>query len=147
MEDAFGKVFAILLGVVLTFALPLQYTHFRMNTLEELFVLEKTVEFVDSVRNTGKISKNTYEIYHRQIENLSNRYKIKMSQILYEAHNGELIKGKLDECDIENVIYGDGADYLIGKGEYFKIQVERVKNNRKNEIICSYGGYIQNEIY
>ena len=62
MENAFGRIVSIMVCVVLMFIIPFMYAEKRTEYVQQLYVTEKTVEFVDSVRNTGRITKDMLEL-------------------------------------------------------------------------------------
>jgi hypothetical protein len=147
MYDAFSKMTAILLGVVLTLVLPLQYARSRLVTMEDMYVLEGSVELVDSIRNTGQVTRDMYVSYMGRLQTLPDRYVAEVDRTAPVIVNGQVEKSYYDSSDIEVVIYGGESAYGFRKGDYIRIRVKRVSNGGAEWLVCSYGGYVNNEIY
>ena len=147
MENAFGRIVSIMVCVVLMFIIPFMYAEKRTEYVQQLYVTEKTVEFVDSVRNTGRITKDMLELYKRQIDGLSGRRLIKMTHVIHGVSGKEQTDAEYDISDIEREIYENNRDYGFRKDEYFKVLV--LKNGKYGGVdaVCTYGGYIRNETY
>lgn len=143
MENAFGKIISILLLVVLIYIVPLKYYMDKNQALEEMYVSTKTIELVDSVRNTGFVTKEMYDQYLSLIHNMNNLYKIKLEHIIYLKSEEKGFREKQYVTDIENDLYSNGI-YNFKIDDYFKIQVRKTSNN---ELVSYYGGYIKNESY
>lgn len=154
MENAFGKIVAILILVTMLFIIPIRYGIEKSEALEEMYVSTKTVELVDSVRNTGFITRNMYEQYLQSIGRMNRTYEINMEHIMYEeppdgwiseVDDGEkvFLKTYVGDAEMENKIYSVDA-YTFKIEDYFKIQVYDKNGGR---MVSYYGGYIKNEAY
>lgn len=143
MENAFSKIVSILLLIAIVYVVPLKYYMDKSRSLEELYVTTKTIEFVDSVRNTGFITLDMYEQYSKQLSNLSRIYKMELEHIEYfESEDGKAIEKDYIH-DIENQIYNNSI-YQFEINDYFKVQV--IETSSK-VLVTYYGGYIKNETY
>lgn len=78
MYDVLEKVFAIILAVLLMFFFPLLDAFERMDDLSYLSVYTATVKFVDSVRNTGKITPDMYFEFKQILDATGNTYSIEI---------------------------------------------------------------------
>lgn len=143
MENSFGKIISILLLVVLIYIVPLKYYMEKNQALEELYVSTKTIELVDSVRNTGFVTKDMYEQYLSLINKMNKLYNVKLEHIIYLNSDEKGFSEKQYATNIENDIYGNGI-YTFKIDDYFKIQVKKASDN---ELVSYYGGYIKNESY
>ena len=147
MENAFGRIVSIMVCVVLMFIIPFMYAEKRTEYVQQMYVTEKTVEFVDSVRNTGRITKDMLELYKRQIDGLSGRRQIKMTHVIHGVSGKEQTDTEYDISDIEREIYENNRDYGFRKDEYFKVLVLKSGKYGSADAVCTYGGYIRNETY
>lgn len=143
MEDSLGRVAAILLAVFLMFVVPLQYAASRMHFMEEMYVQAKTIEFVDAVRNTGKITPAMYERYQREIQTLHSRYELTLEHSIDGIHQGQQVCQRYYKADIEQKLYEAGEAYGLRIADSIKARVV----NQNQEVVCYYGGYIKNEVY
>lgn len=145
MDDAFGKVVAILIGAYLMFIAPVMYTIEETNVAKNTYVLTIITEFVEEVRNTGVIDKERYDMFCSKIYSLENGYSLKIthSKSNYDAEGGnvEFNVNNFYKSDIEEQLTKNQS-YYLGKTDFIKISVYR-----ENNLICFYGGGIKNEIY
>lgn len=143
MENAFGKIVAILILIAMLFVVPVKYGIEKSIAMQEMYISTKTIELVDSARNTGFVTKDMYEQYLHAINRMNNIYEIKMEHIIYEKPD---LDGNVEKhyiSDLESKLYENGI-YKFKIEEYFKIQVIERTHNR---MISYYGGYIKNEAY
>lgn len=145
MNDAFGKVVAILIGVYLMFIAPVMYTIEETNVAKNTYVLTIITEFVEEVRNTGVIDKERYDMLCNKIYSLGNGYSLK---IIHSKSNYDE-NGKNVEFNVKSFFKGDieeqfikGESYYLSKTDFLKISIYK-----ENTLICFYGGGIKNEIY
>lgn len=142
MEEALGNVFSILLCSVLMFMVPLMYVRERMEYMTQINVTAETVEFVDSVRNTGIITKDMYEVYMRQV--LRAGGDVKLTHSVCGVGSNQTTVVEYDRQDIEELLYTQGTDYGLRREDYFRVCVTA---NGGKSVICAYGGCIRNERY
>ena len=62
MSDAFSKMVAILLAVVMMYIVPVFYMREEADRLRQTYILETIVSFTDGVRNTGILGKKDYDV-------------------------------------------------------------------------------------
>lgn len=148
MNDAFGKVVAILLCAYLMFIAPVSYMIKETENTTQTYILNEITVFVEEVKNTGILDKERYNILCEKIYALSSygsRYEIDMihSKHGYDEDGKEII------FDIDNYYKNDilkilsiSDCYYMKEADYFKMTVY------KGGIpICFYGGGIKNEAY
>jgi len=89
--NAFGKIVAILIAVVLLFLCPIQYVAQKQDILMQQYVTTETSYFIDSVRNLGYITKQMYEEYMQRIELGNNLYEVELTHYhaLFYKEDGE----------------------------------------------------------
>lgn len=149
--NAFGKIVAILIAVVLLFLCPIQYVAQKQDILMQQYVTTETSYFIDSVRNLGYITKQMYEEYMQRIELGNNLYEVELTHYhaLYYKEGGEevgndyeAISGYIREeedtyrrymCyytpDILEELYNEekGYIYKMNQDDYLTIRV-KLKN-------------------
>lgn len=143
MENSFGKIVSILILAVMLFIVPLKYYMEKNQALQEMYVSTKTIELVDSARNTGFITKDMYDQYMADITRMNKIYRIRLEHTIYAVNKENQTREKYEVTDIESELYKSGI-YKFKVEDYFKIQVIQIPDNR---MISYYGGYIKNEVY
>lgn len=144
MENAYGKIISILLVSVMLFVLPVKYAAEKADSFEKMYVNTKTIEFVDSVRNTGFITEAMYIEFTSCLSRLNGIYEIRMEYVTYGIPDrfGNIIKEYNKDEQIREKINSEKI-YQFRTGDYFKIQVYE---KSAGTIVTYYGGYIRNEI-
>lgn len=149
--NAFGKIVAILIAVVLLFVCPIQYVAQKQDVLMQQYVTTETSYFIDSVRNLGYITKQMYEEYMQGIELGNNLYEVELTHyhaLFYKeageevGNDYEAISGYMGEeedtyrrymCyytpDILEELYNEknGYIYKMNQDDYLTIKV-KLKN-------------------
>ncbi len=140
MSDVLGKVFSVLLCVVLMYIYPLHATREESMQLERMYIYQEAVRFLDSVRNTGKISSEDWILFERKIKNMTGLYEI---QLTHEKITGESEQTKvtydyyyhgqiMEQLELENI-------YFLGYNDFIKIVIT---DKNGNMTVC-YGGGIK----
>lgn len=165
MSDAFGKVVGFMLASVLLFLMPLTFYAGRQQNLTQLYIINESMQFVESVKNTGVITKDMYCGFEELVYGLSGRYKIELSRTHYEYNKdkaGDYVKTEksyylsqlMEEIDRYGRIEFEDGDYVylrvtrIGKG-FIECMSDCVLGIviPEKEVISFYGGYVKNESY
>ena len=76
MGDTLITVIAIFLAATLMFVFPLVSVSDRNDDIAQLTVQTETVEFVDNIRATGKLTQANYDAYVQKISATGNVYDI-----------------------------------------------------------------------
>lgn len=165
MSDAFGKIIGFMLASVLLFIVPLTFYAGRQQNLSQLYVINESMQLVESVKNTGVITDDMYRGFEANVFKLGGRYKIELSRTHFEYNMDET--GDYIKC--EEVYYTpqlmeemelDGR-VEFAEGDYVYIRVSRVGKGLpekmsgcflnyalpENEVLAFYGGYVKNESY
>lgn len=169
MPNALSKVIAIVIAVFLLFIFPIKNELERQDETSRIFVLNKTISFVDSVRNLGYITPDMYEDYLNELALTGNLYKVELEHAKleylpvmeynsstgqYEPKLGEFHKSYINTYtdEIEECLFPDtnppqpGQPYKMRMGDYFTISVvnqNKTTATKLQEII--YGRYISPE--
>ncbi|MFV0342608.1 MAG: hypothetical protein ACK5JH_06900 [Anaerocolumna sp.] len=169
--DSFSKIVAIFLAVILLFIAPILYMAQKQDSISQLYVSTETTKFIDSIKNSGYVSKNMYADFIKKIDKTGNIYQIKIT------HSHERVEPLVDvttndilqdysvyfyntyEDEIFDAFDQD-KDYRFDRGDYISIQVSNLnkttavsllenilsKDLEDTQIVVSYGGMIRDEI-
>lgn len=128
MEHAFSRITAILTAVLMFFMVPLMIHIQRQESLVQLSVMQDTVQFVDSVRNMGRMTPRMYEEYQHKIRRMQDGLEVYMVHTVNSIHmGGEGVEQTLKirtEADIIECLESR-SEYLFQKGDYFRVEVRR----------------------
>ena len=72
MGDTLITIVAIFLAAILMFIFPLMSISDRNDDVAQLSVQTKTVEFVDNIRSTGKITQDNYDAFIQSLDATGN---------------------------------------------------------------------------
>lgn len=141
MGDTLITVVAIFLAAILMFVFPLMSISERNDDISLMAVQTATVEFVDNIRSTGKITLDNYDKYIQTLSATGNTYDVEMSVKILDENPGK--KGAETEITKigENVYYsiytsqieeqlGVGMDNpkstqkLLKEGDYISVNVK-----------------------
>lgn len=126
MENAFGKVVAILTAAVLFFILPLMAAMQRQEAVIQLYIWEETVQMVDTVRNMGQLTDKQYEQYVSRVTAVMEGAQITMQHKAGKIHQGEegleITKKMVSEKEIVKILEQSGT-YPFQKGDFFRVAV------------------------
>lgn len=126
MGDSLGRVVGILAAVCLLFFVPIFYFGERQETLEQLYLLTETTDFVDTVRLTGTLDREVYQAYCKKLEALSGRYEIKMT---HQTRRLELVQSTLrlirEEYYQEQMLekLNQTGRYFFEEGDFFRVEL------------------------
>ena len=126
MSDILGRILGIFLAVSLLFFIPMLYFAERQDTVEQLYLITETTNFVDTVRMTGRLTKETYENFQSKLSSLPEIYVVKMTgrhqrievteQMLY------LQQGEFYEQQIVERLEKEG-EYCFDEGDFFRVEL------------------------
>jgi hypothetical protein len=158
MNDIFGKVFSIFLAVIIMFGMPLVYMNERAKTASQLYLLTEATHFVDSVCNTGRISKQMMEQFSTGLSRKSAVVDISLvheqPEYIYDEENDTYVRCLTyhDETDIWNTVE-QGGDYLFSRGDFLVITLEQragfglLSQGLDPTVSIRYGGTVKYEAY
>ena len=121
MSDSFITIIAIFLAAILMFIFPLMSMADRTDDISELTVKNATIEFVDKVKNTGKLTIDSYNEFISTLSSTGNTYDIEM-QIQHIDENPGV---KVTQADVTKI--GENLYY----NEYTSQIEERLHNDKR----------------
>lgn len=133
MGDSLITVVAIVLAAVLMFIFPLMSVSERNDDIAELSVQTATAEFVNDVRNTGKLTEDNYNKYLDTLSATGNFYDVEVEiKRLDENPSKNTALGTPDKIG-ENLYYSEYTSQILE-------QLEKPEN--KGVIILKQGDII-----
>ncbi len=169
--ESFSKLVAIFLAVILLFITPLLYMAQKQDFISLLYISKETTKLVDSIKNSGYISKRMYESYIKAIDKTGNLYRIEIThshkrvEPLVDVNTNDILQGfhvNFYNTYEEEILeaFDNNEDYNFNRGDYISI---RVSNRNKTtavsimesilsrdiedtQIVVTYGGMIRDEI-
>lgn len=120
MGDTLITVVAIFLAAILMFVFPLMSISERNDDIAQLAVQTQTVEFVDNIRSTGKITFENYDKFIQSLSATGNSYDVEMEVKVLDENPGkkaaEVSSTKIGE-NIYYSIYTSQIEKELGIGE------------------------------
>lgn len=113
MGDTLIEILGIGLAVVLMFVFPLLTMSDRTDDVSQLTVETATVEFVDEIRTTGKITADRYSKYIDSISTTGNTYNVEMEVKILDENPGK----KTTIVD----------KYKIGENVYYSVYTTQIQ--------------------
>lgn len=113
MEDSLITIIAIFLAAIMMFIFPLMSISDRNDDISQLAVQTQTVEFVDKVRSTGKLTLNDYDKFVETLSSTGNTYDIELELKVLDENPGK--KGAQISTDKvgENVYYSEYTSQIL----------------------------------
>lgn len=146
MNDAFGKVVAILISVYLMFIAPVTYMIEENGRTRDVYLLTIVTEFVEEVKNTGIITEEQYRIFSDRVSMAAATYDIKMVHSKH-GYNIVLEEQVFNEVnvfteEIEEILLNEGQ-YYLKESDFFKVSI--CDSNNVSKVF--FAGGIKNEAY
>lgn len=126
MGDIWGRILEMFLAVSLLFLVPVLYFAERQETVEQLYLITETADFVDTVRMTGRLTKETYENFQLKLSGLPEIYEVKMTgkhqrieiseQTLYLRQEEFYEKQMIEQLEKEGT-------YCFNEGDFFRVEL------------------------
>lgn len=164
MTEAVGRIWDIVLAVVLMFFVPIMLFAIKQDSTIQNYVDDAVHEFVDVARSQGEITESNYDRLIARLDATGNVYDIEM--LYYEAKqypdgNGNYKTGY--DAETTNTIISDIYTYqsfAMSTGDYLRITVQNSTPTlgRKlmtlgfnattdgGQIYTTYGGYVGNDL-
>lgn len=136
MDNILTSIIGIAIAVILMFIFPLITMSDRTDDVSQLTVDIATTEFVDDIRETGKISPDRYSKYIESIGSTGNTYNIELEvKILDENPKRKAIELKKTIETTDNVYYSvynsqienelnNGNDYYLKEGDIVTVSAK-----------------------
>lgn len=169
--DSFSKIIAIFLAVMLLFISPLLYMAQKQDSISQLYISTETTRFIDSIKNSGYVSKIMYEDFIKKIDMTGNLYQIEITHChqrvepLVDINTNDILQdfnvyfyNTYEEEIFE--AFDRNEDYFFNRGDYISILVSNrnkttavsimeniiSKDIEDTQIVVTYGGMIRDEI-
>ena len=145
MDDILISIFAIVLSVILMFIFPLMTMSDRTDDISQLTVDIATIEFVDEVRTTGKITQSEYNKFISNLSSTGNTYNIELEISIKDENPGRTMtlnnNGDIGEnsyysiytLQIEDEINTNG-EYVLKEGDIFSTSVKNTNQTISQQL-------------
>lgn len=115
MGDSLITIVAIFLAAILMFVFPLMSISERNDDISLLGVQTATVEFVDNVRATGKITQQNYDAFTQKIAATGNSYDVEMEVKILDENPGKKTAQTSQDKIGENIYYSEYTSQIEEK--------------------------------
>lgn len=130
MEDALGRIVAIIASVFVLFFLPMIIVTQKMDNTAQAYIDNAVVEFVDNARATGVVSAAAYEKMCRQIDNIQSNCTVEIRHssrlAVSDGVDVEIQYYDYFKDDILSAIYtpaGENQKYRMKNGDFIAVTV------------------------
>jgi len=113
MGDTLITIIAIALAAVLMFVFPLMTMTDRADDTAQLAVETTTTEFVDNVRQTGKLTLDKYDKFVQNISATGNSYDVEMEIKTLDENPGKKTTQAKKDVIGENVYYSQFTSQIM----------------------------------
>lgn len=137
MGDSLITIVAIFLAAILMFVFPLMSISERNDDIAQLGIQTATVEFVDNVAGTGKITLDDYSKFMQQLGSTGNSYDVELEVKVLDENPGKKTTWAVSDKIGENVYYsvytsqienelgtGSNGSYPLKEGDIFTVSVK-----------------------
>jgi len=139
MGDSLMTVIAIFIATILMFVFPLMSVSERSDDIAQLAAQTATVEFVDKVSSTGKITSSDYDAFVQALAATGNTYDIELEAKILDENPGKKVTWAAGNKIGENVYYSQFTsqiiDQIFPKDTNGNIQENGVKYLKEGDII------------
>lgn len=113
MEDTTISVIGIIIAIIIMFIVPLILIADRADDISQLIAQTATVEFVDEVIKSGKITEENYQKLANSLESSGNTYNIELEVKILDENTS---KKATD----------NSQDLLIGNNTYYSLYTTQI---------------------
>lgn len=136
MGESLTTIVAIFLAAILMFVFPLMSISERNDDIAQLGVQTATVEFVDNIRTTGKITEDNYNSFIQTLNATGNTYDVEMEVKVLDENPGKkttwAVKDKIGEniyysvynSQIEEALHSSSKKYPLKEGDIVSVSVK-----------------------
>lgn len=134
MGDSLITIIAIFLAAILMFVFPLMATSERTDDVSQLVVETATTDFVDNVRNTGKLTLENYDKFVQEISG-PNSFEVTMEARILDENPG------VKTTQVETTKIGENVYYTLYTSQIEqKLGIGEPEDpTRKNQLIFKEG--------
>lgn len=134
MGDSLMTIIAIVLAAILMAIVPMTTISNRTDDISDMVVETATIQFVDNIRTTGKLTMDNYQAFVSEISATGNAFDVDFTIQVLDENPGK----KTTQADYtkigENVYYniyttqimdaiGGGDTYILKEGDIVSVQV------------------------
>lgn len=146
MSDTLITIIAIGLAAVLMFVFPLMSTADRTDDISQLAVESATSDFVEKIKTTGKITKDSYDELVEAITATGNTYDVEMTVQVKDINLGKKVSmaqaDKIGEnayyseytSQIEEQLEGPNKAYYCKEGDIVSVSVKNTNKTIAQEL-------------
>ena len=131
MGDSLITIVAIFLAAILMFIFPLMAVSERNDDVAELAIQTATVEYVDNIRSTGKMTLDGYTKYIQTIHSTGNTYDVDIMLKILDENPG------VKTSQAETTKIGENVYYNL-----YTSQIMEELNNGNNKKILKEGDIV-----
>lgn len=136
MGDSLITIVAIFLAAILMFVFPLMSISERNDDIAQLGVQTATIEFVENIGSTGKITMADYDAYLQSLVATGNSYDVEMEVKVLDENPGKKTTWAVTDKIGENIYYSvytsQIQDVLITDNKYVLKEGDVVTVSVKN---------------
>ena len=115
MGDTLITVVAIFLAAILMFVFPLMSISERNDDISQLAVQTETVNFVDNVRSTGKLTQRNYSAFVQTLSATGNSYEVELEIKRLDENPGKKTTMTATDKIGENTYYSEYNSQILGQ--------------------------------
>ena len=164
MEDSLSIIFAIIVALIIMFIVPLMDTWELQDNLSYTVTYAAVTDFVDTCRNVGYISLDSYQAFQQTLLSTGNTFAITMEHrdqkeipLVNDAGEVEMMRTAFYNTytsQIEFELYQNHI-YKLDKYDYFFVSVKNTNTTQAsiiNQLVaddssnfkigCAYGGCV-----
>lgn len=138
--ETFGKIISALLAVVVLIIAPLQYYSQKADVVTQSYVTAKTAQFVDTVRQQGKITQEVYKQFMDELDNTNELFKVEIEHSHTAVVPGTEVGEQYTANQIEEKHYEE--EILYDLFERIPTQEEKLAGIQEGEYRMAKGDYI-----
>lgn len=127
MGDTLITIVAIFLAAILMFVFPLMTISERNDDIAEMSAQTATVEFVDNVRQTGKITQANYDSYIQTLAATGNSYDVELEVKVLDENPGKKTAITSGDKIGENLYYSEYTSQVLEKIDNSKTKTMKLK--------------------
>ena len=152
IEDSLWKMFGIILGVILIFAVPTMYSYQRQDDIIYNLIMSETSEFSQKIRESGKINQQMLNELNQILYTSGLTYEIELEhqEKCFSEEDGlmEVYYEGTYTQDINAIVEKEGT-YRLNSGDFFYVRIRNTSRTKSQSIRSLLGlrGGVNPEIY
>lgn len=115
MGDSLITIVAIFLAAILMFVFPLMSISERNDDIAQMVAQTATVEFVDNIRQTGRITEENYSSYTQTLAATGNSYDVELELKVLDENPGKKTAQTSGDKIGENIYYSEYTSQILDK--------------------------------